>query len=92
MTDRCQLNLRLDGRRNLLDNIKEIAATEGLSLNAWVIKTLEQAANVIVTPQSEGQSPTSDITDIEPMLDTLLDKKLAVKLAAFEERLGKLSA
>jgi hypothetical protein len=92
MTDRCQLNLRLDGRRDLLETIKEVAATEGLSLNAWVIRTLEQAiANP--TPKPEGTRPASAVPDdIELVLDTMLDKKLATKLASFEERLGKLRA
>jgi hypothetical protein len=89
MTDRCQLNLRLDGRRDLLETIKEVAAAEGLSVNAWVIRTLEQAA-ANPTPKSEGTRPTP--ADIEPLLDTILDNKLAAKLASFEERLGKLRA
>ena len=89
MTDRCQLNLRLDGRRDLLETIKEVAAAEGLSVNAWVVKTLEQAASN-PTPKSEGTRSTP--ADIEPMLDTMLDNKLATKFASFEERLGKLSA
>ena len=41
MIDRVQLNLRLDGRRDLLELCKEVAASQGLSLNAWVIKQLE---------------------------------------------------
>jgi hypothetical protein len=92
MTDRCQLNLRLDGRRDLLETIKEVAATEGLSLNAWVIRTLEQAiANP--TSKSEGIRPAPAVADdIELVLDNMLDKKLAAKLASFEERLGKLRA
>jgi hypothetical protein len=92
MTDRCQLNLRLDGRRDLLDSIKEVATAEGLSLNAWVIRTLEQAiANP--TPKPEGTRPAPAVADdIELVLDSLLDKKLAAKLASFEERLGKLRA
>jgi len=92
MTNRCQLNLRLDGRRDLLDSIKEVAAAEGLSLNAWVIRTLEQAiANP--TPKPEGTRPAPAVADdIELVLDSLLDKKLAAKLASFEERLGKLRA
>jgi hypothetical protein len=90
MTDRCQLNLRLDGRRDLLETIKEVAAAEGLSVNAWVIRTLEQAA-ANPTPKSKGTHPTPAV-DIEPLLDRLLDKKLAAKLASFEERLGKLRA
>jgi hypothetical protein len=97
MTDRCQLNLRLDGRRDLLETIKDVAAAEGLSINAWVIRTLETAANQAIlepTPQSGHQE--SEISDIEPVLDILLDTKLdnllAAKLAGIEERLGKLKA
>jgi hypothetical protein len=92
MTDRCQLNLRLDGRRDLLETIKEVATAEGLSLNAWVIRTLEQViANP--TPKSEGTRAALAVADdIELVLDNMLDKKLAAKLASFEERLGKLRA
>ncbi|MEG4841847.1 hypothetical protein [Microcoleus sp. B9-D4] len=97
MTDRVQLNLRLDGRRDLLETIKDVAAAEGLSVNAWVVRTLEQAANqAISAPPIQHQTQVSEISDIEPVLDKLLDKKLdtllAVKLAGIEERLGKLSA
>ncbi|MDP8935107.1 MAG: hypothetical protein M3N42_13445 [Cyanobacteriota bacterium] len=91
MTDRCQLNLRLDGRRDLLETIKEVAAAEGLSVNAWVIRTLEQAA-ANPTPKSKGTHATPAVVDIEPLIDTMLDNKLAAKLASFEERLGKLRA
>ena len=92
MTDRCQLNLRLDGRRDLLETIKEVAAGEGLSVNAWVIRTLQQAiANP--TPKPEGtRSAPAVADDIELVLDSMLDNKLAAKLASFEERLGKLRA
>ncbi|MEG4959275.1 MULTISPECIES: hypothetical protein [unclassified Microcoleus] len=97
MTDRCQLNLRLDGRRDLLETIKDVAAAEGLSVNAWVVRTLEQAANqAIAAPPIQPQTQPSEISDIEPVLDKLLDSKLdtllAAKLAGIEERLGKLSA
>jgi hypothetical protein len=92
MTDRCQLNLRLNGRRDLLETIKEVAAAEGLSLNAWVIRTLEQA---IANPISKSEGTRSDpavADDIELVLDSMLDNKLAAKLVSFEERLGKLRA
>jgi hypothetical protein len=91
MKDRCQLNLRLDGRRDLLETIKEVAAAEGLSLNAWVIRTLDQAI-AHPTPKSEGTRPAPPVADIEPLLDKMLDNKVATKLASFEERLGKLRA
>ena len=97
MTDRCQLNLRLDGRRDLLETIKDVAAAEGLSVNAWVVRTLEQATNqAIAAPLIQSQTQVSEISDIEPVLDDLLDSKLgtllAAKLAEIEERLGKLRA
>ena len=97
MTDRCQLNLRLDGRRDLLETIKDVAAAEGLSVNAWVVRTLEQAANqAIAAPPIQPQTQVSEISDIEPVLDSLLDNRLdtllAAKLAGIEERLGKLKA
>jgi hypothetical protein len=91
MTERCQLNLRLDGRRDLLETIKKVAAAERLSVNAWVIRTLEQVASN-PTPESGGTRPTPAVADIEPLLDGMLDRKLAAKLASFEERLGKLKA
>lgn len=91
MTDRVQLNLRLDGRRDLLETIKEVAAAERLSVNAWVIRTLEQATSN-PTPESGGTRRTPAVADIEPLLDGMLDRKLAAKLASFEERLGKLKA
>jgi len=91
MTDRVQLNLRLDGHRDLLETIKKVAAAERLSVNAWVIRTLEQAASNPI-PESKGTRPTPAVADIEPLLDGMLDKKLAAKLASFEERLGKLKA
>jgi Uncharacterized protein encoded in hypervariable junctions of pilus gene clusters len=72
ITDRVQLNLRLDGRRDLLEIIKEVAAAEGLSVNAWVVKILEQAASN-PTPKLEGTHPAPPVEDIEPMLDKMLD-------------------
>jgi hypothetical protein len=104
MTDRVQLNLRLDGRRDLLETIKEVAAAEGLSVNAWVLRVLEQAANspgndFIAAPIAKPEpmtAPAPAIPDIEPVLDKLLDSKLdtllAAKFAGIEERLGKLRA
>jgi hypothetical protein len=99
MTDRVQLNLRLDGRRELLDTIKQAAAASGLSVNAWVVKTLEAAASspaTALTAQAQEKTTAPTIPDIEPVLDMLLDRKLdillATRFAAIEERLGKLRA
>ncbi len=101
MTDRPQLNVRFEGKKELLASIKEVAAAEGMTVSAWVIRALEQAmANptLLSQPQPIPQPPT--IEDIEPLLDgkldALLDEKLKVKLATFEQQLeevrGKLRA
>ncbi|MEG4121867.1 hypothetical protein QUA43_30920 [Microcoleus sp. N9_B4] len=79
MTDRCQLNLRLDGRRDLLESCKEVAAAQGLSLNAWVIKQLELGVS------GSTQSPTVSTTrqPLDSVVDTTrqpLDKQEASEL------------
>ena len=87
----------------MLETIKQVAAAEGLSANAWVVRTLEQAV-VNPSPKFAAARPTSAVADIEPLLNEKLDKllddkieklledKLAAKLAEIEERLGKLRA
>ena len=65
MTDRCQLNLRLDGRRDLLESCKEVAAAEGLSLNAWVVKQLE------IGVSGKAQAPT--VSTARQPLDNIVD-------------------
>ncbi|MEG4985016.1 hypothetical protein QUB08_04440 [Microcoleus sp. BR0-C5] len=83
ITDRVQLNLRLDGKRELLETIKEVAPAEGLSVNTWVVRTLEQAANqAISAPPIQHQTQVSEISDIEPVLDKLLETKLDTLLPA----------
>ncbi len=90
MAERLQMNLRLDGRQDLLEAIKSMAATEGLSVNAWVVRTLESA--VSTSPMEAKQTlVTSTETDIEPVLDSLLDKKLDKLLdSLLDKKLDKL--
>ncbi|MEG3910804.1 hypothetical protein QT979_23070 [Microcoleus sp. w2-18bC1] len=83
---RLQLNLRLDGREDLLEAIKTTAETKGLSVNSWVVGLLESATGM----EPANTAPTGG--DLESTIAPLLDKLLAEKLASFEERLGKLSA
>ena len=78
MTDRCQLNLRLDGRRDLLESCKEVAAAQGLSLNAWVIKQLEL-----------GVSDTPARQPLDNVVDTT---RQALDTEEATEALGKLKA
>ena len=87
---RLQLNLRLDGREELLEAIKTTAETKGLSVNAWVVGLLESATGI--KPASAEPTGGDLESTIAPLLDKLLAEKLAEKLASFEERLEKLSA
>ena len=96
MTDRCQLNLRLDGRRDLLESCKEVAAAQGLSLNAWVIKQLELGVSVIpqVPAIDTARQPLDNVVDTARQpLDNVVDtarQPLDTKEAT--EALGKLRA
>jgi hypothetical protein len=75
---RLQLNLRLDGRDDLLEAVKNEAERLGLSVNAYVVSVLEQATGL-------SSEVTSKISGIEATIEALLDKKL-------DERLGKHAA
>ena len=79
-TDRIQLNLRLDGRAELLEAIKSAAAAKDLSINAFVLATMESAVGMV-----SSTAPTPSSEDLESVLDKLLDTKL-------EGRLDKLLA
>jgi len=41
--DRDQLNLALNARPHLLKMVEKEAAAEGLSVDAWIVKTWDQA-------------------------------------------------
>jgi hypothetical protein len=91
MTDRPQLNVRFDGKKELLTSIKEVAAAEGLTVSAWVIRALEQAMANPTPSQSQPTAQAPTLEDIEPLLDakldTLLDEKLKAQFATFEQHL-----
>jgi len=78
--ERLQLNLRLDGRQDLLDTIKIMAKKEGLSLNAWVVATLAEKVGM------EPAKPTPT-KDLESAITSVLDKLLADKLANIKSEL-----
>ena len=85
MTDRCQLNLRLDGRRDLLESCKEVAAAQGLSLNAWVVRQLELGVSAI------PQTPT--VSTARQSLDNVVDTtRQALDKQEVIEAPGKLRA
>lgn len=81
-TERIQLNLRLDGRPDLMAAIKEAADRQEISVNAWCVRLFEQAVGL--RPGGVGAA------DIEATVERLLEQKLAAALdRQLEERLGK---
>ena len=95
-TERIQLNLRLDGRPELLEAIKAAAAGKNLSINAFVLATMESAVGMVsstsVAPSSEDLESVLDKM-LDTKLETRLDKMLADKLAALRtEPVGELAA
>jgi hypothetical protein len=76
--ERTQLNLRLDGRKELLEAIKEAAEAADLSVNTWAIKAFESALGLSSSPKL--------LSAIAP------SPALEERLAALEERLAALEA
>jgi hypothetical protein len=74
--ERVQLNLRLDGRKELLEAIKEAAEAADLSVNSWAIKAFESALGLSSSPRLAA-TPSTALED---------------RLAALEERLAALEA
>ncbi len=76
MTERLQLNLRMDGQRELYEAVKAEAQRQGVSINQFVLGALRAAVG---QPQAVGTSPA-------------LEERLAVlenRLAQVETELGE---
>ncbi|MCA1991534.1 MAG: hypothetical protein LDL41_05735 [Coleofasciculus sp. S288] len=89
--ERLQLNLRLDGHKELYEAVKEAAATRDTSVNQFVLNALRAALGWTV---EESPSPQK-VEALESRLVSL-EERLAVvvnleeRLAALEEQRGKL--
>ena len=93
--ERIQLNLRFDGHRELLDAVKTEAEAAGISVNAFVLRSLKIAVGQVpdtrqtFAPQAAEAMPAANL---EAELAPMLEKLLGSRLAGIEERLGKLRA
>jgi len=92
--ERIQLNLRLDGYRELLDTVKAEAEAAGISVNSFVIRALKSAVGQPADTRQTIASQTATVmpANLEETLFPMLDKMLGERLASIEERLGKLRA
>jgi uncharacterized protein (DUF1778 family) len=86
--ERLQLNLRLDGHRELYEAVKAEAAKQDTSVNSFVINALKAAVGwqqSIAPDKQTSLSLEAILEAVENRLDEILDKKL-------EERLGEFLA
>ena len=66
--ERLQLNIRMDGKQKLLDDIKNAAETGGESLNAFCVRVLSEA----VYGASVSASHSISTADIERLVESKL--------------------
>jgi transposase-like protein len=80
--ERIQLNLRLDGHKELYEAVKAAAASQDTSVNAWVINAMRSAL---------GWEPLNSPTRSQALEERLavLEERLAL-VATLEERLTAL--
>jgi hypothetical protein len=86
--ERLQLNLRLDGHRELYEAVKAEATRLDTSVNSFVINALKAAVGWQQEQAPDKQTSLSleaILEAVENRLDKILDKKL-------EERLGEFLA
>jgi hypothetical protein len=86
--ERLQLNLRLDGYRELYEAVKAEAARQNTSVNSFVINALKSSVGwQQEEPPSNQPSLSLEVIleAVESRLDEILDKKI-------EEKLGELAA
>ncbi|MBD2504591.1 toxin-antitoxin system HicB family antitoxin [Anabaena azotica] len=85
--ERLQLNLRLDGHRELYEAVKAEAAKQNTSVNSFVINALQTAVGWQQEQPHQQVSLSLEVIleAVENRLDEILDKKL-------EQRLGELIA
>jgi hypothetical protein len=89
--ERIQLNLRLDGHRELYDAVKAAAAARNTSVNHFVVNALRAAVGWEVeqapSPQNVGVLE-SRLASLEERLAVVVS--LEERLAALEQQPGKL--
>lgn len=82
--ERLQLNIRMDGKQKLLDDIKNAAETGGESLNAFCVRVLSEA----VYGASVSASHSISTADIERLVESKLVGVLD-RLEALESAITK---
>lgn len=84
--ERLQLNLRLDGHKELYEAVKAAAAEQDTSVNQWVIDALK--AKLGWVDEQTPVAPTRDVLEERlAELQGTLEERLRLRLAEMETRL-----
>jgi hypothetical protein len=89
--ERVQFNVRLDGRRELVDAVRGRIGELKVSLNDFVASALDNALKSGLNPRNEDSTAQSKIQALETKLEgVILDVAKANQRIANLERLGEL--
>ncbi len=88
MSDRVQLNLRLDKHPTMYELIKRKAKEEGSSINDWAINVLSRELGLEVdqTPVAQALERISSLEKRMEELESSLLEELSGKLRSYLER------
>lgn len=77
MSKRLQINVRMEGKQELYDAIKEEAHIRGKSLSAFIIDVLEQAVGMSPQQQQEITLSQEVLDFLENKVEEAVDRKLS---------------
>ena len=80
MSDRVQLNLRLDGQRELLDAAKQASENEGKSLNQWVIDLIKVGLGIPPEERLDNLLAEQLENKLVDKVDKIVDQKIDARL------------
>lgn len=98
---RTQLNLRFDGKDDLVEALKSAAQARGESLNAYCARVLAEsigmsssdASSASPVPSHNANTSSAVSSEVlDKIVGTKVESLLAERLGGIEERLGKLRA
>ncbi len=91
--ERIQFNVRLDGRRELLEAVKTYVDNHGLTMSEFVATALENALKTGIKPKTNQLAiPNEQVAELSQEVSQHRDQLANINqwLTRLDERLGKL--
>ena len=86
MSKRLQINVRLEGKQELYDAIKEEAHLRGMSMSAFIVHSLEKAVGMSPQQQQEIILSQEVFDFLEDKIEEVIDRKLSQKVEEVIDR------